>query len=224
MPPLKSFTEPSSAAVRRRIAALDANGYTRLGAPIRHVTAALCRQQAASRLLLLLSDEPRLGVLECSRRLGVARGTVQARMDRLERRGVLRGMIEASSPARPCASPRSYPGLADGQHTFTVTGTDRWGSPDPSPPGRTWTVQRVADRDGDGGDGRSPAGTLAATFAQDLFLASVGPGIVCRQDRLDRLDHECTAAGEQNGALDCIRKVGEKPRHFLPALEGVPGG
>lgn len=44
-----------------------------------------------ARLLLLLSDEPRLGVLECSRRLGVARGTVQARMDRLERRGVLRG-------------------------------------------------------------------------------------------------------------------------------------
>jgi DNA-binding Lrp family transcriptional regulator len=44
-----------------------------------------------ARLLLLLSDEPRLGVLECSRRLGVARGTVQARMDRLEERGVLRG-------------------------------------------------------------------------------------------------------------------------------------
>ena len=48
-----------------------------------------------SRLLLLLSDEPRLGVLECSRRLGVARGTVQARMDRLERRGVLRGFPPA---------------------------------------------------------------------------------------------------------------------------------
>jgi len=44
-----------------------------------------------ARLLLLLSDEPRLGVLECSRRLGVARGTVQARMDRLEQRGALRG-------------------------------------------------------------------------------------------------------------------------------------
>jgi DNA-binding Lrp family transcriptional regulator len=44
-----------------------------------------------ARLLLLLSDEPRLGVLECSRRLGVARGTVQARLDRLERRGALRG-------------------------------------------------------------------------------------------------------------------------------------
>lgn len=48
-----------------------------------------------ARLLLLLTDEPRLGVLECSRRLGVARGTVQARMDRLERRGVLRGFPPA---------------------------------------------------------------------------------------------------------------------------------
>jgi DNA-binding Lrp family transcriptional regulator len=44
-----------------------------------------------AKLLLLLTDEPRLGVLECSRRLGVARGTVQARMDRLEQRGVLKG-------------------------------------------------------------------------------------------------------------------------------------
>ncbi len=43
------------------------------------------------RLLLLLCDEPRLGVLECSRRLGVARGTVQARLDRMLARGVLRG-------------------------------------------------------------------------------------------------------------------------------------
>jgi DNA-binding Lrp family transcriptional regulator len=47
--------------------------------------------QLDARLLLLLTDEPRLGVLECSRRLGVARGTVQARMDRLEQKGLLKG-------------------------------------------------------------------------------------------------------------------------------------
>lgn len=47
--------------------------------------------QLDARLLLLLTDEPRLGILECSRRLGVARGTVQARMDRLEQRGMLNG-------------------------------------------------------------------------------------------------------------------------------------
>ena len=33
-------------------------------------------------ILTLFTDEPRIGVLECSRRLGVARGTVQARLDR----------------------------------------------------------------------------------------------------------------------------------------------
>jgi DNA-binding Lrp family transcriptional regulator len=43
------------------------------------------------RLLLLFAAEPRIGVLECSRRLGVARGTVQARLDRLARDGVITG-------------------------------------------------------------------------------------------------------------------------------------
>lgn len=43
-----------------------------------------------ARLLHLLHDEPRLPVLEAARRLGVARATVQARLDRLHARGVLR--------------------------------------------------------------------------------------------------------------------------------------
>ena len=51
------------------------------------------------RLLLLLSEQPRIGVLECSRRLGVARGTVQARLDRLQRRGVIRGFGPDIDPA-----------------------------------------------------------------------------------------------------------------------------
>ncbi len=41
------------------------------------------------RLLQLSLAEPRLGVLETSRRLGIARGTAQARLARLERDGVL---------------------------------------------------------------------------------------------------------------------------------------
>jgi DNA-binding Lrp family transcriptional regulator len=41
-------------------------------------------------LIALLTVEPRLGVFEASRRLGVARGTVQARLDRLQRSGVVR--------------------------------------------------------------------------------------------------------------------------------------
>jgi DNA-binding Lrp family transcriptional regulator len=44
-----------------------------------------------ARLIGLLRAAPRIGVLELSRRLGVARGTVQARLDRLRERGVVTG-------------------------------------------------------------------------------------------------------------------------------------
>jgi len=52
-----------------------------------------------SDLIGLLAVEPRTGVLELSRRLRVARGTVQARLDRLTRRGVVRGYGPEVSPA-----------------------------------------------------------------------------------------------------------------------------
>ncbi len=52
-----------------------------------------------ARLLALLAEEPRIGVLECSRRLRVARGTVQARLDRLTTRGVVRGYGPEIDPA-----------------------------------------------------------------------------------------------------------------------------
>jgi DNA-binding Lrp family transcriptional regulator len=51
------------------------------------------------RLITLLDQEPRIGVLEASRRLGVARGTVQARLDRLRADGVIRGFGPQVDPA-----------------------------------------------------------------------------------------------------------------------------
>lgn len=50
-------------------------------------------------LIELLDAEPRIGVLEASRRLGVARGTVQARLERLQRTGVVRGFGPDVDPA-----------------------------------------------------------------------------------------------------------------------------
>jgi DNA-binding Lrp family transcriptional regulator len=44
-----------------------------------------------ARLVELLEAEPRIGVLEMSRRLAVARGTVQARLDKLIARGAIKG-------------------------------------------------------------------------------------------------------------------------------------
>lgn len=52
-----------------------------------------------SRMIDLFADEPRIGVLEASRRLGVARGTVQARLDKLAVQGVVTGWGPDIDPA-----------------------------------------------------------------------------------------------------------------------------
>jgi DNA-binding Lrp family transcriptional regulator len=53
-----------------------------------------------ARLIRLMADEPRIGLMEVSRRLGVARGTVQSRLNRLIERGVIRGFGPELEPAR----------------------------------------------------------------------------------------------------------------------------
>jgi DNA-binding Lrp family transcriptional regulator len=53
----------------------------------------------------LLATEPRVGVLEASRRLRVARGTVQAPLERLRERGVITGY---GPEVDFCALIRSY--------------------------------------------------------------------------------------------------------------------
>jgi DNA-binding Lrp family transcriptional regulator len=51
-----------------------------------------------SKLIEIFANEPRLGVLEASRRLGIARGTVQARLDKLTAAGVITGWGPDLSP------------------------------------------------------------------------------------------------------------------------------
>ncbi|MEO6822418.1 MAG: Lrp/AsnC family transcriptional regulator [Candidatus Nanopelagicales bacterium] len=50
-------------------------------------------------ILSVFAAEPRVGVLQASRRLRVARGTVQARLDRLSARGVVIGWGPELDPA-----------------------------------------------------------------------------------------------------------------------------
>ncbi|HEX6372343.1 MAG TPA: VWA domain-containing protein [Longimicrobium sp.] len=53
---LKDFGEHNGRAVRQRIAALKPEGYTRMGAAIRHAVAQMGRTNAGHRLLLIISD------------------------------------------------------------------------------------------------------------------------------------------------------------------------
>src|ERR671919_2346024 len=52
-----------------------------------------------AKLIATLRENPRVGLLEVARRLGVARGTVQARLAKLERRGVITGYGPEVDPA-----------------------------------------------------------------------------------------------------------------------------
>jgi len=44
-----------------------------------------------ARLIQAMCETPRAGVMELARQLGVARGTVQARLDKLQKRGIISG-------------------------------------------------------------------------------------------------------------------------------------
>ncbi|MET0740881.1 MAG: Lrp/AsnC family transcriptional regulator [Candidatus Nanopelagicales bacterium] len=52
-----------------------------------------------ARIVHLFATEPRVGVLEASRRLNVARGTIQARLDRMQSTGVITGFGPEIDPA-----------------------------------------------------------------------------------------------------------------------------
>ncbi|MBF6044002.1 winged helix-turn-helix transcriptional regulator [Streptomyces sp. NRRL B-1677] len=52
-----------------------------------------------AKILRLLLEQPRTSVREYARVLGIARGTLQARLDRLEREGVITGSGPRLSPA-----------------------------------------------------------------------------------------------------------------------------
>ena len=73
--------------------------------PARLVNMSIDRLDA--RLIRTLRENPRMGLVEAARRLGVARGTVQARLGKLEDRGVITGHgpeVDPSAMGYPIAA------------------------------------------------------------------------------------------------------------------------
>lgn len=68
---VKAFDERSGPSARRRVAGLEPDGYTRVGAAIRHATTLLGAERARHRLLLLLSDGKPNDVDEYAGRYGI---------------------------------------------------------------------------------------------------------------------------------------------------------
>ena len=84
-----------------------------------------------------------------------------------------------------CTSPKSYAGLADGDHTFSVRYVPPPGGGDPPPPGpesqRTWKVDTVAPT---ARIDAAPTGVVNANEADVAFSSSEpeGAGFECRLD------------------------------------------
>jgi hypothetical protein len=81
----------------------------------------------------------------------------------------------------PCSSPQSYPGpLPDGIHTFEVRAVDAAGNADPSPAGRTWTVEAAPPETM---IIAGPSGTVASGSASLEFSANeAGASFECALD------------------------------------------
>ena len=75
----------------------------------------------------------------------------------------------------PCESPADYPGLPEGEHTFSVRALDAAGNADPSPADRAFTV----DRSVDGGSVRVASSEIARSgrWVGTLRVALAEPGM-----------------------------------------------
>jgi hypothetical protein len=80
----------------------------------------------------------------------------------------------------PCTSAKSYTGLADGSHTFTVRATDGAGNTDASPAAFTWTVDTAAPNTTITASPDDPTSSTTASFS---FTASeAGSTFQCQLD------------------------------------------
>ncbi len=114
---IKRFDEPYDIAVERRIAGLEPDGYTRLGAAVRRATGLLAREQARHRLLLIVSDGKPNDIDEYEGRYGIEdarQAIVEARLQGLHP-FCLTVDRQAPEYARHIFGPTGYTLLRDAQ-------------------------------------------------------------------------------------------------------------
>jgi peptidoglycan/xylan/chitin deacetylase (PgdA/CDA1 family) len=79
-----------------------------------------------------------------------------------------------------CTSPKSYSGLANGSHTFSVRAKDSAGNVDATPATRSWTVEVSAP---DTAIASGPSGSVRSTSASFTFTATkAGSTFECKLD------------------------------------------
>jgi Big-like domain-containing protein len=83
------------------------------------------------------------------------------------------------APWAACTSPKTYAGLAEGSHAFSVRAVDPAGNADPTPATRSWTVDLTAPDTTITGHPADPTSSTTASFS---FASEAGATFECRLD------------------------------------------
>jgi hypothetical protein len=100
----------------------------------------------------------------------------------------------------PCTSPKSYTGLADGSHAFSVRATDNAGNTDASPASYTWTIDTTAPTTSIDSSPANPGNTSAAVFAFS-GADTGGSGVASFACALDGGSYSACTSGSDFGPL-----------------------
>ncbi|MBV9871380.1 MAG: Lrp/AsnC family transcriptional regulator [Frankiaceae bacterium] len=154
-----------------------------------------------ARIVTLFASEPRIGVLEASRRLGVARGTVQARLDRLAAAGVITDWAPSVDP-----SALGFPVSA-------------------------FATLEIAQGEGDAGRGHEPVASHLREIPEVLEAHTITGGadlmvrLVARSNAdLQRVIDEVVAHRNVRRASTVIVLSTEVPPRVLPLIEAATSG
>src|SRR5207248_2284271 len=83
------------------------------------------------------------------------------------------------SAAVSCTSPKTYTGVADGSHTFSVFAIDAAGNADPAPASWTWLIDTVAPSASISASPTNPSNSSAPSFT---FSSEAGATFQCALD------------------------------------------
>lgn len=110
----------------------------------------------------------------------------------------------------PCASPKSYSGLADGSHSFEVRAKDPSGNTDPTPAFFLWTVDTIAPTlsatrsplpNGAGWNNTDVTVTFTCTDAGGVATAPASPQVVSAEGAGQSVTASCTDLAGNSASL-----------------------
>lgn len=100
----------------------------------------------------------------------------------------------------PCGSPQSYPGLADGSHSFEVRAEDAAGNVDPTPAVADFAVDTTPPQTA---IETAPVGTIASASASFSFTDAESGSFECRLDSAEESAWApCTSPQSYSGLAD----------------------